>query len=316
VESPRRVPQWALDGAKRLPPTVRRAGGTALRRAGFRTDERPAPRGAKIATHESIVDGERDDESFETGLNEQRWFGEKVASSRRIIGFLTEEGETTRDKAIADIGCGSGFMTLGLAAEANARSVVGFDLNPVDRDELLAVARRQQYCDELPASLDFRVSTVDRITADDGTYDLLVSWSCFEHVADPVGLARDMRRVVVDGGRLYLQLWPFYHSPHGAHLQDWYPEGFVHLTRDADEIQSTLLRNDVGPDGWGQYKWSEYVELNELTLDGLQAALTQGGFRIDVVELIAQRTHLPADLPDLPLSLTAVSGVELLATAI
>ena len=67
---------------------------------------------------------------------------------------------------------------------------------------------------------------------------------------------------------LFLQLWPFYHSQHGAHLDEWYPEGFVQFQRDADAIEADVLAR-ADDEGWARYKLGEYRTLNELTVDDL-----------------------------------------------
>lgn len=306
----RPIPSQVSAVARRLPPEVQ-----ALARRWLRRSE-PAGSGPNGALGASDSDSSHE-ERFETGLNESRWFHEKVESAREVIRFLHEESWDWEGRRVAEIGCGSGFMSLVLACESGAAEVVGFDINDVDERELAVVARRRAYRDELPGNLRFVCSDPNRLPASDASFDVLVSWSCFEHVAEPPRLAADMRRLLPTGGALFLQLWPFYYSAHGAHLQDWFPEGFVHLVKTDEEIHADLFRtDDVGAPGWNAYKWGEYLTLNKLTLDGLQAALTGADFRIDVVELIAQRTRLPAGLPDLPLSILTTSGVVLLATAV
>jgi SAM-dependent methyltransferase len=243
---------------------------------------------------------------------EERWFADHVGAAREVIEFLGGDGLSVEGKLVADIGCGDGIIDLALAHEGHPARLDGFDLNLTDADNLLDQAKRHEYLEEMPENLRFVASSPDRIPADDGSYDVLVSWSCFEHVSQPVAMATEMRRVIRDHGVLFLQLWPFYYSEHGSHLFDWYPSGFPHLVIPHDELRARVLEEDHKP--LSEYIWNEYENLNKITVDDLGAALYEGGFTVSKVELISAATHLPPEVAHLPLSQLLVSGIKLLAT--
>lgn len=64
------------------------------------------------------------------------------------------------------------------------------------------------------------ISLAGKQVADIGCrdYDVVVTWSALEHVAEPVSMLREIRRILRPGGVLFLQLWPFYYSDRGSHL--------------------------------------------------------------------------------------------------
>lgn len=242
---------------------------------------------------------------------EDRWFADHIDAARQVIAFLGGDGLSMEGQQVADIGCGDGIIDLGLALEGKPARLVGYDLNLTDADGLLTRARDEGYADELPDNLEFVGSGSDQVPADDASIDCLVSWSCFEHVSEPVAMATEMRRVIRPDGVLFLQLWPFYYSEHGGHLFDWYPGGFAHLVNSDDELRRRLLEEDVKPHS--EYIWNEFSNLNKITVDDLGEALHKGGFDVVKIELISNASHIPPEVSHLPLSHLLVSGIKLLA---
>jgi ubiquinone/menaquinone biosynthesis C-methylase UbiE len=243
----------------------------------------------------------------------QQWFVDHVDAARKVIGYLALDGRSLEGRRVADIGTGDGIIALGLATEARPAELVGYDVNSTDTGYLLDQSRRWGYRDDLPANLRFAASTPDRLPADDGEFDALVSWSCFEHVSDPAAMAREMRRIVRDDGFLFLQLWPFYYSQHGSHLMDWYPDGFAHLTVDPTELEHTVRTAHRRDDS--DYMWNEYRNLNKVTVDELAAAVCGAGFEIDRAELLTGQTVLPPGVGrgEWPLTSLLVAGVQFTA---
>jgi SAM-dependent methyltransferase len=242
------------------------------------------------------------------------WFRSHVDAGHEVVDFLAGDGITLAGKRVADIGCGDGIIDLAIAVIAQPAELIGYDLNRTDEDGLLERARANHFVDELPSNLAFSGSDPGRLPAEDASFDALVSWSCFEHVVDPIPLAREMRRIIRPDGVLFLQLWPFYYSASGAHLDEWFPGGqHVHLTTPDDEIERVVRADDLGTSWWPEYKWSEYVRLNRITVDELQAALLAGGFLINKVQLISDCVHIPPQIAHMPLSKLAVSGIKLQA---
>ncbi|MGH9282126.1 MAG: class I SAM-dependent methyltransferase, partial [Acidimicrobiales bacterium] len=183
----------------------------------------------------------------------------------------------------------------------------------VDVDGLLLRARARGVLTELPCNLRFEHCGPEQLPAPDGSFDHVFSWSAFEHVVRPVAVLREVRRVLRPGGVLMIQLWPFYHSKHGSHLWDWFPDGFAQLLWDPAEVERRVrARPDLGP-GWTDNLLSAFGELNRITVDDLQRALLMAGFDVTSLELLTECFHIPPELAHLPLSVLGISGVKLLA---
>jgi 2-polyprenyl-3-methyl-5-hydroxy-6-metoxy-1,4-benzoquinol methylase len=267
------------------------------------------PRGRKLAPVLSALTGGRVGAIPEPPSPEAVWFDAHFwEAAEAILDFISLEGKT-----VADIGSGDGIIDLALALRGRPRELVGYDVNPTPVDHLLEQAGRHAEISQLPAGLSFRPSDPERIDAPDAAYDVVVTWSVFEHARDPLGLLREMRRIVRPDGVLFLQLWPFYHSHRGSHLWDWFPEPFHHLQQSVEEIEAGVRASDRHGEEWAEYMLAEFRTLNRVTLDELGQAVREAGFSIRELELIGQRTAVPSGLDEFPLSALGIGGVKLLA---
>lgn len=248
------------------------------------------------------------------------WFTEHYDSAAsRVVELLAAEGITLEGKQVADIGAGDGILDLGLVHKGRPARLVGYDVNPTaaDLDVLLKAARDQGVCDELPESLQFAVSGPTSIPAPDGSFDVIVSWSAFEHIGDSLGVLREVRRVIREDGVLFVQVWPFYHSQFGSHLRDWFPEGWEHLQRSPEEIEAVVRASNLHAPSWADVMLREFAELNKITVDDLGRALVDAGFRVTRLNLLSREVPLPAEgAARLPLSVLGIEGVELTAVPV
>ena len=141
-----------------------------------------------------------------TGLDSERseWFRGHFDAAQEVVDLCQSSGMNLAGKRIADIGCGDGIIDLGIVIKGKPAELVGYDLNEVDTAQLLAEAKAEEGITELPPELSFVQSQPERIPADDDSFDLVVTWSAFEHVGDPEALLRDISRVMkADGARSY-----------------------------------------------------------------------------------------------------------------
>jgi SAM-dependent methyltransferase len=228
-----------------------------------------------------------------------------------IVEFLGGDGISLEGKDIADVGCGDGIIDLGLVHKARPGRLVGFDIAP-ETEDLLERARAEGVATDLPTNLAFVRSEPTKIPADDDSFDFVVTWSTFEHVENPVALLREIRRILRPTGVLFLQLWPFYHSEHGAHLWHWYDGGFIHLRRRTEELAAEIRAGDRERHRV-ERGLEEVATLNKITLEGLQRALWRARFTIAKVELMTETFHLPPELRKKPLARLGVAGIKLLA---
>ena len=110
---------------------------------------------------------------------------------------------------VLDVACGTGVVTR-LVAQCVGPSgnVVGFDLNP----GMLTVARGVP----LPsgARVEWREGNVSAMPFPDATFDLALCQQGLQFFPDRPGALREVRRVLVSGGRLALSVWrPMQYSP-------------------------------------------------------------------------------------------------------
>ncbi len=239
------------------------------------------------------------------------WFDEHYTDAAdEVLAFLSADGISLEGKDVADVGCGDGVIDLGLVHKGKPRKLVGYDVRPVDTSGLTRAARAAGVGDP-PESLNFLVSDPLRVPALNESFDVVVTWSTFEHVDDPTALLAEIARIMKPDGVLFLQLWPFWFSEHGGHLWPHYDDPFPHLVRHDTPILDDL----VGERGTDPTRPAddEYRSLNRLTLDQLQLALLANGLAATKVKLMTNTVHIPLELIHIPLSHVAVAGVELLA---
>jgi len=129
--------------------------------------------------------------------------------SAKLIDFLDRAGVRIGGRVL-DCGCGGGGMPLSLAEHAD--HVVGID--PQDRFSQAGVAlARERHID----NVSFVRTDGMALPFPAGTFDLVLSHSVIEHVADAALYLRECRRVMKGDGRFFLSTAP-YLSPPGAHL--------------------------------------------------------------------------------------------------
>jgi SAM-dependent methyltransferase len=246
------------------------------------------------------------------GHDPARWFSEHFEEAAgEVLSFLGGSEISIEGKRVADVGCGDGIIDLGLVLKGRPAELIGFDLMPVDREALVRAARAAGVAEELPAELGFMLSGATEIPAPSDDFDVIVSWSTFEHVDDPVGLLREVRRVLRPEGCFFLQLWPFYDSEHGGHLWPHYEGAFPHLLEKYERILERVQgRRATNPRIGAE---EEYHSLNRITLDDLQRALMVSGLAVAKLKLLTEAVHIPPELSHRSLSELGIGGVELLA---
>ena len=242
------------------------------------------------------------------------WFRERhEEAAAQVVEFLAAEFVTLPGRDVADFGCGDGILDLGLVRRTGPRSLVGFDLRPVDVERLSRWSEREGFGAELPAALRFAAVTDGRLPAADRSFDVVVSWSAFQYVADPPGALAEIRRVLRPGGALMVHLYPFFHSRHGSLLEPWFPDGWAQFLFPPEEIEARVLSGTGTDPAWARWVLELHKSLNRITLEDLHDALSAGGYRIVRVELISEPSGIPEGVPELPLWQLGTGGVKLLA---
>ena len=240
------------------------------------------------------------------------WFREHFDDAAdQVLAFVDEVGGLA-DRVVADIGCGDGIIDLGLVLKGRPRKLVGYDIRPTDTDALERAAAVAGVAEELPEQLSFETSGPDQVPSEDDAFDVVVTWSVFEHVTRPVAMLSEITRILKPDGVLLLQLWPLFYSEHGGHLWPHYDEPFPHLVH-TDEAILEHIRGRSGTDRTRDDAVDEYESLNRITLDQLHAAILAAGMIMTKLEVLTDAVHIPRELTHLPPSIVGVGGVKLLA---
>jgi SAM-dependent methyltransferase len=116
-------------------------------------------------------------------------------------------------KDVLDLGCGYGGRVAYYFLKGNPRSIVGIEISA--RMARLARDSVRLICDD--RRISFSVGAGEALPFRDESFDLILSYDVFEHVADLPRVLRECHRVLRAGGRLYA-LFPPYYNPRAHHL--------------------------------------------------------------------------------------------------
>jgi SAM-dependent methyltransferase len=255
--------------------------------------------------------------SHRRDIPESVWFWDHYEQAAgEVIDFIAGEGISLEGKAVADVGCGDGFIDLGLVHKGKPSLLHGFDVNLTDSGHLLRRATEEGVCNELPWNLEFKQSEPRRLPTGNDAFDIVVTWSAFEHIAEPVSVLGEIHRIMRPDGLLFLQLWPFYYASAGSHLWDWFSEPFPHLMRHEDELAAGMRADPKPSVEWTEYMLDEYRHLNRITIDELQRSILAAGMAVRKFEILSHPVHVPPEMQRYPLSKLGIVGVKLIATPI
>ncbi len=96
---------------------------------------------------------------------------------------------------VADVGCGEGWSSIGIALAYPHARVSGFDVDPASID----AARRHAASRGVGDRVTFHL--VDgAAVAETGSYDVVTAFECIHDMPDPVSVLGNARRLVRDGG--------------------------------------------------------------------------------------------------------------------
>jgi SAM-dependent methyltransferase len=96
--------------------------------------------------------------------------------------------------SVLDVGCGPGTITADLARIVAPGLVLGIDSSP----GVLAVAR--QHAAEAAVDVRFEPGDIYTLELPDGAFDVVHAHQVLQHVPDPVGALREMRRLCAPNG--------------------------------------------------------------------------------------------------------------------
>jgi SAM-dependent methyltransferase len=97
---------------------------------------------------------------------------------------------------VADVGCGLGWSSIGMAAAYPAARVDGFDVDAPSIERARAAAAEAGVADRVTFTLADAAGLAERA----GAYDLVTAFECVHDLPDPVGVLTAVRALVAPGG--------------------------------------------------------------------------------------------------------------------
>ncbi|KAJ9664681.1 hypothetical protein H2198_000027 [Neophaeococcomyces mojaviensis] len=122
---------------------------------------------------------------------------------------------------ILDLGCGPGTITADLATYVPDGSIIGIDAV----ESILAQARSLASSRNL-SNITFQTGDANNLPFKDGEFDVVYCHQLLQHVKDPVGVLREMRRVCKSGGIVAAReadysSFAWFPEPTGGEFRDW-----------------------------------------------------------------------------------------------
>jgi ubiquinone/menaquinone biosynthesis C-methylase UbiE len=104
-----------------------------------------------------------------------------------------------KDSKVLDVGCGTGFAVLQLAAIVSEGRACGIDISP----KMIEQAR-MKVSKELSGRVEFCEGDSNKIPYSDGCFDNILCTNSFHHYPDPILALREMQRVLKPSGQIVI----------------------------------------------------------------------------------------------------------------
>jgi ubiquinone/menaquinone biosynthesis C-methylase UbiE len=111
---------------------------------------------------------------------------------------MIELAELRPGERVLDVACGTGVVTRLAAERVGGAAVAGVDVNP----GMLRVARQVTG----DTAIEWREASAEALPLGDETFDVVLCQMGLQFFPDRLGAVREMRRVLIPGGRVVLNL--------------------------------------------------------------------------------------------------------------
>jgi ubiquinone/menaquinone biosynthesis C-methylase UbiE len=219
------------------------------------------------------------------------WRNDELAAQWRL--FSDDE---IRGKDVLDFGCGFGGLTF-FVRGLDPKRVVGADIAQIGIDRCNAQLAKIGG----DPRVEFRKSEVDRIPADDRSFDTILAFDCLEHIMQLEPILAEWKRVLRPGGKA-LVWWSPFRGPYGPHMEAVVPIPWAHLIFGERAMIGTAARiydleafvprawnldenGNKKPNLWRTYKsFKDWNFINELTERDLLALVKRAGLEVARLE--------------------------------
>ena len=114
--------------------------------------------------------------------------------------IIIQKANIKAGNVVLDIGCGTGFLTLGVAKAVGKKGkVVGIDIS----EEMMKKAKENLSKAGVP-NIKLRVGDAENIPLDDGSVDVVVGNMVLHHCPNPKSAVKEIARVLKPNGRIVL----------------------------------------------------------------------------------------------------------------
>jgi ubiquinone/menaquinone biosynthesis C-methylase UbiE len=233
--------------------------------------------------------------------------------------FVLDSGYRLEGKTLLDIGSGDCLIDYGLLNLPLAH-VEGLDIVAESAKDIAGLPERIANAGLTPPSDVSRFGHTDydgvNMPFEDQSFDIVFSWSAFEHVQEVEGVLHEVRRVLTDDGFAFIQVFPWFASRYGSHLADHIATPFFHLREELPEVRSQLEAvaeaNPDLKDFMLGHLWDEYTHLNHISADDFYEAAKRAGFIAQKARLISMDEDLSRAPSRFKLSELMVAGTMMI----
>lgn len=100
-----------------------------------------------------------------------------------------------------EVGCGTGRITIGIAKHTADIELFGIDLS----ENMLTVAKDNAEREKVHPKIHFQIGDAKRIPFDDNEFDAVYCHNMLHHIADPLSVVLEMKRVAKADGALLIR---------------------------------------------------------------------------------------------------------------